>query len=155
MARDKTYKPAKKLVGKANDIAICQVIYENAESGHSLRTIAVALGTTLAGVNKLITSEKVPCYGEAYEAGRAAFETRHASIIEEIIENPETSDGLRYKAARENIRTLEEWAPAQRSVKVELSSPQTGFIEIESLTPEELAAIEKKAAEGDRPASNA
>jgi hypothetical protein len=127
-----------------------QIIYDLAASGISDKSIAVKLGCSLDEFRMVIESVEPSNkkYKIALEAGRAAFETEHVEIIEAILNDPETSAGLKYKAARENLKTLEAWAPATRSVKVTVEHGPTTY-EFESFSQEQIEQIAQQSAEAD------
>ena len=139
MAKDRTYKEPKKLRGKENEKAILQIIYECACRGLSKSSIAVKLGLTHEEfIELLMSTDKRPTM--SYEQGRAVFEEENLAKIESLLDNPDTLPALVYKAARENLKTREEWAPATRAVRVEVQDKASVFT-FEALSEEEQDQI--------------
>lgn len=106
-----------------------QTIIDLGSKGVSNKTIATKLGISIADFYLMLEYEE---NGEkpiqrALEEARAEFELSRVHIKDEILGDPETSKGLKYKIVREDLKTLEDWAPAQRSVKVTVEQAPTGF----------------------------
>lgn len=133
-----TYTPAKKLLIQQ----CCQRIYELAASNHSPRTIAVQLGMSFADYQTLLGQKEADAfvYQHAYEAGLAKYEADNIERIEAVLDDPEASLGLKYKAARENLKELEHHAPATRAVKVQVEDAASVFT-FEAYSAEEQEAI--------------
>lgn len=120
----------------------CQKVYELATIGLSKKSIASRLGYLQADFQKLLDHEVagIHPFQHAYESGRAEFEENNARVLDEILENPEVSEGIKAKIARDNLKTIEEWAPASKTVKVQVEDAGNVF-HFEALTEEEQAAI--------------
>ena len=142
MARERTYRePLKAAKDKYK-----QIIYEYAAQGLSNRTIAVKLGCTIDDFVTLLMG--TPEIQMAYDAGRATFETERVEIKDQILFDPETSNGLKAKILREDLKTLEQWAPATRAVRVTVEDAKTEY-SFESFSQEEIEKIAQESAAAD------
>jgi hypothetical protein len=121
-----------------------QVIAYWGKKGLSDRSIAAKLGMTYTDF--LAKIERVQPLRLALDAARAEFEAERVEMKDAIMNDPETSNGLRYKIVREDLKTLEAWAPATRAVKVQVEAAGT-VLSFESLTEEEMEQI-KSASQG-------
>lgn len=125
-------------------------LIELAAKGISNRSIAARLGFTLDEFYNIVEYEqngRRPVR-EALDLARAQFEIERVEVKDAILNDPETSKGLKYKIVREDLKTLEEWAPASRAVKVQVESGPTEF-SFEAFSESELAAIAQASAESD------
>lgn len=110
--------------------------------GLSDRSIASKCGFTLSKFYDVLELEqhKVKVFKEALEIARATFEADRVIIKDEIMNDPETSTGLKYKIVREDLKTLEAWAPATRAIKLMVEDART-VIEFDSLSEKEQQDI--------------
>jgi len=147
--KNRVYTPPKKLNKADNEAKVKQRIYELAADGISKRSIAVHLGCTLAEFHDILDYKEgdICPFGQAYDAGMAQFELHNVAVLEDILENGST--GQKMKIALENRKTLENWAPATRTVKVEMAQGPTEF-SFEEFSPSELEHIAARAAEQDK-----
>ena len=113
-------------------------IIELAKKGVSNRSIAARLGISIDDFVLLI--EHYPQVKEALALARAEFEITRVEAKDAILNDPDTSKGLKYKIIREDLKTLEEWAPATRAVKVQVESAVTE-LNFEALSPAEIEKI--------------
>lgn len=143
MAKNRTYNEPKRLSAKEDEKQIKQFIFENAARGISQKSIAVKLGLTMEEFATILmmTTGGVKPFQIALDQGRAIFEEENVNTIESILDDPEASQGLKYKAARENLRTMEEWAPATRAVKLQVQDSAQVFT-FEAYSPEQQEAIQ-------------
>ena len=123
-------------------------VIELASKGISNRAIAARIGLTQLEFANLVEYEQNGTYPvrEALELARAQFEIERVEMKDQMLNDPETSVSLKYKIIREDLKTLEEWAPATRSVKVQIEHGPTEFA-FSPFTEEEIAAITLRSAD--------
>lgn len=110
--------------------------------GLSNRSIAAKCNMTLSEFIDALNTEEhgIKPLQILMDQARAEFEAIRVEAKDQLMNSADTSNGLRYKIIREDLKTLEEWAPATRAVKVTVEKAPTEF-SFESFTPEELAKI--------------
>jgi hypothetical protein len=123
-------------------VPLLQRVYAMAATGLSKRSIAATIGFTLEEFHNLLEYKegkgKVRRYQMAYDAGCAEFERYNIAKLEEILETG--SEGIQAKIARDNLKTLEDWAPATKSVKV-IVEDEANVLLFEALSEEDQNAI--------------
>jgi hypothetical protein len=119
-------------------ITVCEL----ASKGISNSSIAAQLGLSMTEFTGLLEYEQngIKPVKQAIEIARSNFEIERARIKDEILMKPETSDALKIKIVRDDLKTLEAWAPATRAIKVQVESAQTEY-NFESFTESELTDI--------------
>lgn len=132
-------------------------VIELASKGVSNKAIAARLGLTPAGFDNLVEYEQdgVQPVKVALALARAEFEISRVEMKDAILNDPEISGGLKYKIVREDLKTLEEWAPATRAMKVQIEKGPTEF-KFEEFSAYELEQIAARGAatEADNNNSN-
>ncbi|MDP4299918.1 hypothetical protein [Leptothrix discophora] len=148
MAKNRPYKETKRADVSSEGLTIRQQVYNFAASGYSKRSIASKLGVSLSDF-EIILSDGSNGIQIAYDAGCAMFEEVHIEALEAIMDDPETSKGLKAKIARENLKAKsEEWAPQTRAVKVTVEKGPTEY-QFESFTEAEITNIVQSSLEAD------
>jgi len=92
-------------------------LVELAAKGVSTKSIAARLGISYSDFMLLV--ETYPQVKAALELARAEFEIIRVEAKDTIMNDPNTSNGLKYKIIREDLKTIEEWAPATRAGQLE------------------------------------
>lgn len=131
---NKGYDPTK----PDKDQPIFQIIKYWAGKGLSIPSIAAKCDYTVSEFMQLLDTQKV--IRKAYELARSEFESVRVETRDAILTDPETSKGLKAKMTMDDLRTLEAWAPATRTVKVVVEAAAS-VLEFDPLTEEEQAAI--------------
>jgi hypothetical protein len=126
-----------------------------ASSGVSNKSIAARLGISLEEFNALVDYELegVAVVKEALALARAEFEISRVEIKDAILNDPETSASLKAKIVREDLKVLEDWAPATRAVKVTIEKAPAEFA-FESFTQDELTQIAEASTGADSASSS-
>ena len=119
-----------------------EIIQHYSRKGVSDKSIAIKCGLDLAQFYEILEMEqdKIKPFKAALELGRADFEIDRVEAKDEIMNDPEISLGLKYKVIREDLKTLEAWAPAAKTVNVKLESAAT-VLDFTALTEEQEDAI--------------
>jgi hypothetical protein len=93
-----------------------------AKKGLSLRSMASKCGMTFERLYEIMNQEQkgIKPLMMVYEAGRAEYESSRLEIRDEILFNPETSNGLKAKILRDDLKEFEEHAPATRAIKIQV-----------------------------------
>lgn len=153
-----TNPPKTKATGKDTS-SWFDTLIDLGSKGISERTIATRLGITHTELKALLEwqapagirfKEGTYPVKEALALARAEFEISRVQIKDDILNNPNTSDSLKYKIAREDLKTLEEWAPAARTVSVTIEQAPTEF-SFESYSDSEQKQIVAAAIASDTP----
>lgn len=142
-------KPPKKAVA-AKKATWFNTVCELAGKGVSNSAIATRLGLSPVEFMNLVNWEQngIQPVAQAIAMARANFEIERVNIKDEILNNPNTSDAVRLKIVREDLKTLEAWAPATRAVKVTVEKESTGF-SFDSFSETELSDIVKRSTSSD------
>jgi hypothetical protein len=142
------------MIPTKNDSALSIIKYW-AIRGLSDRSIAAKCGMNLSEFYDALELEqnRIKPLKIALELARAEFEAERVSIKDNIMNDPETSKGLKYKIVREDLKTLEAWAPATRTVKVQVENAPTEFA-FGAYSPDELANIAQQSASADNKNNN-
>ena len=125
-----------------------------ASRGISDRSIAVRLGMTLAEFQTLVAYEYPPGtykVKEALELARAEYEISRVMMKDNLLNDPEVSAGLKIKIIRDDLKVLENWAPATRAVTVKVQNDTAQEFSFESFSDEEQAKIVAAATASDVP----
>jgi hypothetical protein len=132
-----------------------QTVVQLASSGVSNKSIAARLGLTFEEFTALVDYELdgVAVVKEALSLARAEFEISRVAIKDAILSDPETSSSLKAKIVREDLKTLEDWAPATRAVKVTIEKAPAEFA-FESFTQDELTQIAEASTGADSASSS-
>ena len=142
----RTYEEPKPADPAAPLAPLLQRVFDFASRGLSKKTIAVRLGITVEEFYILLDyvapDTKNKKYTLAYDAGRANFEEDNLAHIEAALDSNIVTPNAKAKIARENLKTLEDWAPATRTVKVSIENAPTEF-KFESFAPDDLDKITK------------
>jgi hypothetical protein len=126
-----------------------------ASSGVSNKSIAARLGLPLEDFQALMEYEVdgKAIVKEAMDLARAEFEISRVAVKDQILSDPDTSTSLKYKIVREDLKTLEDWAPATRAVKVTIEK-SAGDFAFEAFTNDELTQIAEQSAGVDNTDTN-
>jgi hypothetical protein len=97
--------------------------------GVSDKTIATMSGVDLVKFYDILELEQkgVKPFKLALAMGRAQFEIDRVEAKDSIMNDAEISLGLKYKIVREDLKTLEEWSPATRAVKIQVEDAASVF----------------------------
>ncbi|TDK63543.1 hypothetical protein [Sapientia aquatica] len=140
MAKNREYREVQKQDAETQKVPLLQRLYAMAASGLSKRSMAAKIGFTLEEFQDLLNYKEkgIQRYQMAYDAGRAVFEEENIAVLEQVLETG--SEGIKAKIARDNLKTLEEWAPATKSVKV-IVEDAANVLLFEALSEEDQNAI--------------
>jgi hypothetical protein len=129
----KEYDPNK----PPDDQAVLSIIKYWAVRGLSMASIAAKCGLSL---NEFHLALDIKTIRLAYANAKAEFESLRVETRHAILFDPETSSGLKAKMTMDDLRTLESWAPATRTVKVVVEDAANVF-QFEALSEQEQTDI--------------
>jgi hypothetical protein len=143
--------PPKKKANAKEDASWFVTLCDLASRGISDKSIATRLGITLAQFQQLCDYEYptgVYKVREALDLARAEYEISRVEMKDAILNDAETSAGLKIKIIRDDLKTLEAWAPATRTVKVQVENVASEF-SFEAFSDDEQQKIIAAAVQGD------
>lgn len=120
------------------DQPVFEIIKYWAGRGLSIPSIAAKCDYTVAEFMQAL--DKFKALRTAYDIARSEFESVRVEARHAILTDPETSKGLKAKMTMDDLRTLEAWAPASRTVKVVVEDAAQVF-QFDALTEEEQTTI--------------
>ena len=131
-------------------------VIDLASKGISDKSIATRLGVSYEEFLSLLDYEVdgIRPIKQAVDLARAQFEIERVLIKDAILNDPDASINLKYKIVREDLKTLEAWAPATRAVKVTIDTAPSEFT-FESFSQDELAQLAAQSTQADSANSSA
>lgn len=157
MTNENADKPVEKVIYGGVDHSTIQVkdLVDMAKRGASLSTIAARCGMVLEEF-KYALEWVNPATGRqdfkrAMEAGRAEFEWSRICMKDDILNDPETKTSEKVKIIQSDLKTLENWAPASRTLKIQAIKHEDNpdVPDYAELTEEQIEQIRQATEEAD------